>query len=517
MRKRDKKTRIFVLIIAILLVVALVVPLFAAAISAAGEDAALTANEVTESSGEPVDEEPAEEDALAASAVSSLPSPYGVFIENVDITDMSLEEVEGVVASKLEEFRQSKIILYTDIEQMEVTAGDLGLTCKNDDIAREAYSIGREGNVFKRFLADHARQEGPIILDLELGFSETAVRETMAEVKKTLDRKPVPTGLKHEADGSFSLKEKMDGVTVDSAGSAASLLSYMNNVWHGGEGGMELNYAVIPAADETERLKSVKDLLGTFSTEYPTDNEGRVTNIELATSLIDGKILFPGEEFSFADVVGPTTEEAGFQLAGAYESGAVVQEYGGGICQVSSTLYMATLYSELEITERYPHTMTVTYLSPGMDAVINEGTFNYRFKNSTDAPIYIEGIAKDGKVTMSIYGKETREAGRTLNFESRTISQEIRPNQYYTNNTIPVGQIDLQEGRDGLQVELWKLIYMNGEYQTEEKANDSYYYVYPDKFTIGTQGATNDQLIALQSAIAADDLTGVYNAVRGYY
>ena len=511
MRKRDKKTRVIVLIIAVLLVIALVLPLLAGAIKAESpeteeETAALTANEVT---GESPDQ------ASADPGPQTEPS-CGVFVENIDTTGMSLAEIEEAVAAKFQEYANDSIILYTDTGEHAVPASELGLTCTNTDIAREAYSIGRSGNVYKRFLAEHTLQKEPIILDLEMQVQEEAVHIAVEEAKKKLDRAPVPTGLTRDEDRKFAIKEKVDGVTVNAQATEAALVTYMNNVWHGGQGGLGTEYTVDPAEDRTESLKEVGDLLGTYETQYDVNVEGRKINIELATSHIDGQILFPGEEFSFDDVVGPQNAETGFALGGAFENGSIVEEYGGGVCQVSSTLYMAALYSELEITERYPHTMTVTYVSPGMDAAISDSGFNFRFKNPLNYPIYIEGIASDGKLTMSIYGKETREAGRTLAFESREISRQERTNVFYTKADLAYGMINVEDGRDGQQVELWKQIYKDGTMQSEEKVNTSNYLVYPDRFEIGIEGATAEQLNRIHTAMATGEVTQVYAAVSGF-
>lgn len=109
------------------------------------------------------------------------------------------------------------------------------------------------------------------------------------------------------------------------------------------------------------------------------------------TSKLNGKVLYPGEEISVCDNMVPFTEENGYEPAASYANGAVVESFGGGICQVSTTLYQAVLQAELEVTERHNHSMIVKYVEPSMDAAIAEGAKDFRFVNNTEAPIYIEG------------------------------------------------------------------------------------------------------------------------------
>jgi len=117
----------------------------------------------------------------------------------------------------------------------------------------------------------------------------------------------------------------------------------------------------------------------------------------------------------------PYTEENGYVLGGSYEGGRVVESYGGGICQVSTTLYNAVIYAELEIVERYPHSMLVDYVSPSRDAAIAGDYKDLKFRNNLDLPIYVEGIAGGGRITFNIYGCETRDVkNRRIEFESKT-------------------------------------------------------------------------------------------------
>ena len=149
------------------------------------------------------------------------------------------------------------------------------------------------------------------------------------------------------------------------------------------------------------------DMLSSFSTSYTSSGYNRSTNIELAAKKLDGYVLMPGETASYNQIVGQRTKAAGFKEGAAYSNGKVVQEVGGGICQVSSTLYNAVLYANLEIVERYNHGFAPSYVKPGLDATVSWGGPDFKFKNNRDYPIRIRTNTSGKKVRIYIYGLKT--------------------------------------------------------------------------------------------------------------
>ena len=161
----------------------------------------------------------------------------------------------------------------------------------------------------------------------------------------------------------------------------------------------------------TEKLgeEAFPQKLAYYSTRYDASNINRSTNIELACKAIDGKILLPGEIFSFNGIVGPRTKAKGYKLAGAYSAGELIESYGGGVCQVSSTIYNAVLYANLEIIERYNHSAVVSYVDAGRDATVSYGSRDFKFKNSRSYAIKIKASAQNGILTMEIWGIQENE------------------------------------------------------------------------------------------------------------
>lgn len=155
----------------------------------------------------------------------------------------------------------------------------------------------------------------------------------------------------------------------------------------------------------TSKISYEEKFLCEYSTKLIGSDNNRNNNIELACKAINGTIIEPGDTFSFWDIVGETTETKGYKQADAFDSnGETIHALGGGICQISSTLYNAVLKDDsLEVTERQPHTEPVAYVEPGKDATVNYGTADFKFKNNSDFPIKIYTQLESSKVVAEIY------------------------------------------------------------------------------------------------------------------
>ena len=166
----------------------------------------------------------------------------------------------------------------------------------------------------------------------------------------------------------------------------------------------------VPPEKTADEIRAVlfRDQLSTFSSPH-TANSGRTANLKLACSAINGTVINSGETFSFNGVVGERTAAKGYQKATVYVGSDSVEETGGGICQVASTVYDAALYADLEITERAPHTFFVTYVNGGLDATVYWGSQDFCFRNNTDYPIRVDAWVSGGYVNISIYGTKTND------------------------------------------------------------------------------------------------------------
>ena len=205
------------------------------------------------------------------------------------------------------------------------------------------------------------------------------------------------------------------------------------------------------------------NLLASYTTSYASSNSNRSTNIALAASKINGTVLMPGEEFSFNGTVGKRTAAAGFKIAGVYSNGQVTNDYGGGICQVSSTLYNSVLRANLEITNRVNHTFTVGYVPIGLDATVSWGAPDFKFKNSRSYPIKIVATTANKKITVSVYGlkEDVEYEVELVSYKTGTVPYTT---VYTTDSSLAPGKTKVvQSGSNGAKSEAYKILKLNGK------------------------------------------------------
>ena len=221
-----------------------------------------------------------------------------------------------------------------------------------------------------------------------------------------------------------------------------------------------ISLVITQPKDTYETLSKLlfRDVLAEKSTTMYTSSSNRINNISLAAAAIDGTVLMPGEEFSFNGIVGERTTAKGYKAAGAYVGGQTVDQIGGGICQVSSTIYYCTLLADLETTSRSNHMFNVAYLPLGMDATVNWGTIDFKFKNDKDYPIKINAAVQDKILYIEIYGTKTDDTYVKLQYELlKTIPNETIEQ---VDDTLKTGETVVKtSGHTGYIVNVYKYLY----------------------------------------------------------
>lgn len=206
------------------------------------------------------------------------------------------------------------------------------------------------------------------------------------------------------------------------------------------------------------------DTLATYESTYKESEKNRTVNVKLAASKINGTILLPGEEFSFNNVVGERTKANGFKVATIYSANQLSQGLGGGICQVSSTLYNVALLADLNIVERKNHQLTVAYVPLGRDATVAWGSIDFRFSNSRNNPVKIVAEANNGVLTVTLLGtKEESDKNKEVVIKTVTNSSKKYTTKTINDNTIEAGkQVIIQNGGYGYTVSTYKIVKVDG-------------------------------------------------------
>lgn len=439
----------------------------------------------------------------------------GVYLNGVDIGGMTVDEVYAAVDGKLSELGGTGVTVSVAGTELHTTLGELGLKWNNPEILDEILQLGTSGNIVQRY-KDRK--------DLEYNKKEYEMRFTLdpdaaqsyAKACEIYNTEPVNAVIYTTDELTPGVDGGTDGISVRVDESAQALIAAAES-WTG-EGSLTVALPV----DRTEpditydELAIISDVLGTATTDYSSSAYGRAVNVENGCRKISGTLLQPGEYFSVTAAVTPFTPENGYELAGAYEENQVVSSYGGGICQVSTTLYNAVLKAELEVTARSNHTMVVNYVDLSRDAAIAEGNMDMCFVNTKDDPIYIIGYCYGGCITFTIYGHETRPANRTLELVSVTTgTTEPSGSKLIADTGQAVGYVNqTQSPHTGYSAELWKYIYIDGELTDTVHINSSYYNAVGTIYDVGVATQNQALMSAMYTAISSGDINQVYNVVN---
>lgn len=439
-----------------------------------------------------------------------------VTIGGIDVGGMTEAEAEALLSEKTSAFQNTVFTLTAGDKSLQVTGLDLGLTWGNPQVVEEAANVGKSGNLLTRYKNKKDLEQSGKSYDVLFTIDETETAALLNASVDALTVKAQNAGLTKTENG-FEMNGGQTGVSVNVMESLEEIKDYITTDWDGTDAVIPLSTVITEPEGSADELSRVKDVLGSFHTDFSSSSAARSTNIERASSLINGSVVYPGEEFSVVDTIGPTNAENGYELAGAYENGQTVEAYGGGVCQVSTTLYNAVLFSELEVTTRQPHSMLVAYVDPARDAAIAvDSGKNFTFRNNTDAPIYIEGYTQNKQLYFTIYGEETRPANRSISFESEVIS-ETEPTTAFVATADPIGSIHtVSSAHVGKNAELWKIVTVDGVEQSREKVNSSSYRMTPKTVAVGISSLNPEATNAVSAAIASGNADLVYATVAAY-
>ena len=392
----------------------------------------------------------------------------GVFIKNVDVSNLSKDEAKEKISSYINENLPENIALKHNDFETSIPLSSLNLSFDIDSAVDSAYSIGKNENILKnsfqaiKTMFTHTNIEPSYSIDIEQ--LETSLKDISSKLPDTVKESGyyiegknliitpgnegnivnVSQMVSYIKNGlaNLTLKDRtLDIATVIEKPSEINIDKIYEEIYKEpvdayytqdpyavfpSENGMDFAISLDEAKAMLEEQKddytiplkilypnvttnmigteAFPDLLSTYSTKYSTRDKDRTTNLQLAANKINGTVLMPGEIFSYNQVVGERTIAAGYKEAPIYVSGEVVDGLGGGICQITSTLYNAVLYANLGIVSRSNHQFVPSYVTASRDATVVYGAIDFKFKNTRDYPIKITCSVSNGIATFNIYG-----------------------------------------------------------------------------------------------------------------
>ncbi|MGN1267036.1 MAG: VanW family protein [Dorea sp.] len=434
-----------------------------------------------------------------------------IYIGPVNVSGMTKKEAKIAMQDHLEQSQSVKMTMLVDEKTTDTTLRDIELNYQNiDKVVDKAMEYGKKGTLLKRYRNIRKLQKEKLVLDENLVVNEEKLQAFIKENAVPLANHAVDATLEQTSSG-FSISEEKEGMTVAVKKSIEKITKYLNEKWNHKDFEIKLVQKTEKPSVKAADLETIQDELGTYSTD--AGGGERWKNLETGVGKVNGTVLMPGEEASVHALTAPYDAEHGYVAAGSYENGQVVETYGGGICQVSSTLYNALLYAEIEIVERYPHSMLVSYVDPSRDAAIAGDYKDLVFKNNYDTPIYIAGgIDSSNRLRFTVYGKETRAENRKVEYESETISTDDYGVVYKEDPEASLGsQRYGGSPHTGREARLWKVVYEDGTEVSREAINSSSYQKSDQIIYIGTKSDNASAASLVRSAIGTQD-SGKINA-----
>ena len=451
----------------------------------------------------------------------------GVSISNIDVSNLTKEEAIKKLEEVYESKSEKKIYLSYGEFDSSITYEALEVRYQIENAIKQAYDVGREGNIFQENFEILKTWYKNININIEVTIDNDMIDQIAQNINNSIDGAVVQPSYYVENDNSkLIITSGKEGVKVDEKKLLEEIYKVLDEntddeqkieipvvqdipekiniekihdeiykevkdayytkdpfTIHPEENGIDFDVEAAKAMLQEERpeyeislkitkpKKTVKDigteafpdLLATFSTNYQASNVSRTTNLKLASNKINGTVILPNEEFSYNKVVGERTISAGYKMAATYSNGQVVDGLGGGICQISSTLYDAVVMANLNVTTRRNHQFVTSYVPAGKDATVVWGSQDFKFVNSRKYPVRIVATVEGGVATVQIWGIK-EEVEYDISIETKKVATIEYTTQYVQDASLPVGQQKvIQAGNNGRKVEAYKVTKLNGQ------------------------------------------------------
>lgn len=379
----------------------------------------------------------------------------GTTVDGIALSGMTLPEALEYWETQVEPaYRQAAAILD---DGTQVTAEQLGYSSNYAQVLSNAWNSGRSGSLVQRYRRMEAAKARPSSYEVSRTlYDEALVQNYVATLAAQINAEPQDARVKSfNVDSyTFEFESEQNGYELDQA----SLVQDIEAALSAGGGNVNMRIETLTPQVTLENVSSQYGMISYAITNASSSKSNRLDNIRLCLEMINGTCLEPGETFSFNEVVGERTTERGFKMATAYSSGKVTEEVGGGICQVSTTLFNAVVKADLEIDERHAHSLTVSYVDLGKDAAVDWGNKDLKFTNNSDDRVYICCYLTDDKrVRVGVFGR-LLEDGVSITLEGVRTGTVDYDTQYQLNLELYSGQTRVvQSGKEGYTATTYKI------------------------------------------------------------
>lgn len=409
--------------------------------------------------------------------------PDGVYINETHVGGMTIGEAKAQLKAKEEEISTSVFTVTQGDHVLEIPFAELGLTFQNTtDVLYHAATVGQTGMLVDRYKELKDLENDRVVCTWSYSFDLGLLEERAAAFAEVIYVEPVDATIDRQNHQWFR-EPHVNGVEMDVEATLEAVRTAVD-AWDGTSVSVEAVVNVIEPKYTEELLDTITEIIGSHVTFMGGEvEEGRGKNVVRGAELIHGTILLPGESFSAHAALSPFTEENGYDNATAYNQDTYVDSIGGGVCQLTTTLYKASLYAELQIDRRYNHSMIVTYEDYGFDSTVNDdASKDLVISNPYDFPIYIEAkawgeTADFGQVYFAIWGTLTEEKkAREIELYNVVLEREDAETIYTVDPELEPGEeVVIQSAYPRIVVEAYKKVTVNGEVISDEYLHTDYY------------------------------------------
>ncbi|SHJ85387.1 Vancomycin resistance protein YoaR, contains peptidoglycan-binding and VanW domains [Clostridium cavendishii DSM 21758] len=399
----------------------------------------------------------------------------GVMVSNVDLSGKSKEEAEIILKNTFSNIiADKKLTVKASDQKLDISYNELKPEFDVKGTVEEAFKYGKSGNLYSKNSLINSKSKKNF--DLKLKYDTEKIKEYEKQLTSKVNRQPKNATLSFN-DGSINVVDGENGRKINEEQMDKLIKENINGKT---TESIEIEVPVEEVAPKVDKsmLAKVNGKISSFSTSFAANShpESRDVNLKIATGSINGTILLPGEEFSYNNTVGERTAERGFKNGKGYVGDKVEDVIGGGVCQVSTTLYRAIIGAGIKSTERHNHSMPASYSPVGLDATVVWGALDYKFKNTYDFPIYISGYISGKNVVFDVYGNKEGMGGKTYELVAEGV-QKLEPNVTTVQDpNMPEGQQSYDKNPvAGYKVTSYLITKQDGNQINKEKiASDSY-------------------------------------------
>jgi vancomycin resistance protein YoaR len=399
----------------------------------------------------------------------------GIVISGVPIGNLSKEEAASKVQEKVNQILDKTIKFSVDGQIIVLKSEELGLKLKTAEAIEQAYKIGREGSIAQKATDKRKATQG-ISLELKHEWDDKKLTEALNTNLGKFNQPAQDASFTINSQNGMDIKESKTGNLIDVTALVSQVKS--EDIFSPKEIKVEFKEEQPKLSRSTLESQKITGLVSSYTTRFDASQINRTENLRVAAKALDGLVVKPGDTFSFNDVVGVRSNEAGYKDAMVIVGGEFVPGLGGGVCQVSSTLYNTLLLADITIVERNNHSLAITYVPLGRDATVAYPSLDLKFKNESGSYLLIKSKMQGNSLTFELYGQPKPE--REVSIVTSTIQTlSAREQRVVDRNLAPGTQEVKQGGHAGYVVATTKIVKVNGAVTKKENLGNSRYQPLP--------------------------------------